>query len=93
MNIELCPKQYEKALNYYDALLYCSLLEIDDRKDWRMPTYEELLQFETKPHDFDGYYWTLPSEYGTMGIKFGSNFRYITKDNIMVRPVRTIEPS
>ncbi len=35
-------QQYEKKLNWNDALLYCSLLIIDGYDDWRMPTILEL---------------------------------------------------
>ena len=35
-------QQYEKKLNWDDALLYCSLLMIDGYDDWRMPTISEL---------------------------------------------------
>lgn len=34
--IELSPKEYWKTLNYHDALLYCQLLTIDGKNDWRM---------------------------------------------------------
>lgn len=37
MRIEIASKEYWKELNYYDALLYCSLLVIDGKNDWRMP--------------------------------------------------------
>jgi hypothetical protein len=43
MKIEISPKAYEKSsLNFYDAKLYCELLEIDGKNDWRLPTLEEL---------------------------------------------------
>jgi hypothetical protein len=35
-------QQYEKKLNWDDAVLYCSLLMIDGYSDWRMPTILEL---------------------------------------------------
>jgi hypothetical protein len=34
--IELSDKKYWKQLKYYDALLYCQVLEIDGKNDWRM---------------------------------------------------------
>jgi hypothetical protein len=34
--IELSDKKYWKKLKYYDALLYCQVLEIDGKNDWRM---------------------------------------------------------
>lgn len=41
MNIEISPKEYWKELNYYDGILYCSLLVIDGVDDWRMMTNRE----------------------------------------------------
>ena len=41
MNIEISPKEYWKELNYYDGILYCSLLVIDGVNDWRMMTNRE----------------------------------------------------
>jgi hypothetical protein len=41
MSIELSKSQYWKRMGYHDALLYCSLLVIDDKDDWRMMTMEE----------------------------------------------------
>lgn len=42
MNIEISPRAYESYLNWEDGMLYCSLLVIDGKDDWRMPTIEEL---------------------------------------------------
>lgn len=39
--IEVSNKKYWKELTYYDGLLYCSLLIIDKKNDWRMPKYDE----------------------------------------------------
>ena len=36
MNIEISPRQYWKNMNYYDGLLYLSVLSIDGKNDWRM---------------------------------------------------------
>ena len=36
MTIEVIAKEYWKGLNYYDGLLYLSLLSIDGKDDWRM---------------------------------------------------------
>ena len=41
MKIEIVPKQYIKKLNYQDAVLYCSILNIDDKNDWRLPSFAE----------------------------------------------------
>jgi hypothetical protein len=39
--IESAGKQYWKYLNYHDALLYLSFLDIDGHNDWRMPTLDD----------------------------------------------------
>jgi hypothetical protein len=36
MNIEISPKEYWKKLNYHDGLLYCTMVVIDNKTDWRM---------------------------------------------------------
>jgi hypothetical protein len=38
MNIEISDRKYWKPLGYDDGLLYVSLLEIDGKRDWRLPT-------------------------------------------------------
>lgn len=41
MKIEISPVEYEKHLNWSDANMYCQLLEIDGKTDWRLPTLKE----------------------------------------------------
>jgi len=41
MSIQISPKHYERKLNWDDGKLYCDLLSIDGKNDWRMPTLEE----------------------------------------------------
>ncbi len=36
MIIEISSKEYWTKLNYYDGMLYCSLLVIDGKDDWRL---------------------------------------------------------
>lgn len=36
MTIQMSPRQYWKNMNYYDGLLYLSVLSIDGKNDWRM---------------------------------------------------------
>jgi len=47
--IEVSPKDYWKGLTYDDALLYCELLTIDGKDNWRMlKNYEEFYFLSTK---------------------------------------------
>ena len=39
--IEVSNKKYWKEMTYYDGLLYCSLLIIGKKNDWRMIKYDE----------------------------------------------------
>ena len=60
MNIEIVPKEYITKLNYHDALLYCSMMNIDGNDDWKLPTFAEcrhivpLLERYVYTHDM---YW------------------------------------
>ena len=38
-NLEVSDEKYWRRFNYDDGLLYCSMLMIDDKNDWRMPEY------------------------------------------------------
>ena len=40
-NIEISPKEYERKLSWDDALLYCQLLVIDGKDNWRLPNTVE----------------------------------------------------
>lgn len=39
--IQYSDEKYWKRMNWYDGLLYLSLLEIDGHKDWRYPSKKE----------------------------------------------------
>ena len=45
MTIEISNAKYWKKLNYYDGILYCSLLSIDDNNDWRPMTVPEIMKY------------------------------------------------
>ena len=61
--IELSPKEYERQLNYEDAKLYCDLLSIDNKDDWRIPSLQELKSVlnDLKPSAGESY-WTSTME-------------------------------
>jgi hypothetical protein len=99
MNIEISDKQYVKLLNWYDGMLYVSLLTIDDKNDWRLPTEDELDYIYHSENDFNdcngSYYWTS-TEHTDNKHAWTLNFRdsshgYSPKNNIFyVRPVRNL---
>ncbi len=101
MNIEISDKKYEKKLNWYDAMMYCQLLVIDNKNDWRLPTKDELNDiYDTKndiyhsENDFVcAYYWSS-TEYGggfAEGQYLSDGVQYSRYKNYSyyVRPVRS----
>jgi hypothetical protein len=99
MNIEISPKEYEKVLNWDDAMLYCQLLTINGKDDWHLPTKEELNDIYHSENDFIlSYYWSSTEVNGNYAWYqfFSDGFQANGSDkNYLgyVRPVRTIEPS
>ena len=45
MNIEISPKEYWRELNPADGKLYCSMVIIDDKNDWRPMSFMEKLKY------------------------------------------------
>jgi hypothetical protein len=64
MNLEIAPKEYERKSYWEDANLYCQLLTIDNKNDWRLPSTAELeyinkIRFYIEDFDFVGNeYWS-----------------------------------
>ena len=49
MTIEISEEKYWKLLNYYDGMLYLTLLTIDGKDNWRMlKKYDEFYFLSTK---------------------------------------------
>lgn len=98
MNIEISSKEYERELNWYDANMYCQLLIIDNKNDWRLPTKYELNDIYNSKNDFgDLIYWSSTTQGGhdnAAWVKsFDDNVPYLL-DKLWVyyvRPIRTIE--
>ena len=102
MNIEVSPKEYERMLNWNDAMLYCSLLVIDDKCDWRLPTKEELNYIYNSEDDLEcDYYWSSTEynsnnaygqgmAYGGQNMSYGGQYYYGKNYTGYVRAVRTI---
>lgn len=95
MNIEISPKEYERILTWHDANMYCSLLIIDDKNDWRLPTIEELDEIYDSENDFnDSYYWSSTEHdaiFALAQVMSGREHTHSHKDyGGYVRAVRTI---
>lgn len=60
VKLELAPKESVVELNWEDAMLYCRLLNIEGKSDWRLPTKEEMdyLYQNLYVCDFKWTYWT-----------------------------------
>ena len=103
MNLEISPQDYERELNWHDANLYCELLVIDNKNDWRLPSIEELydmytgnidLGFKFPHHQLSCFYWVGMEPYGNMtnSVDVISGYRLMknVKELLKVRPVRYI---
>ena len=56
--IEIAPSDTtENEMTYEEAILFCSFLEYNDHRDWRLPTHEEW-----REHNLTG--WYIAREHG-----------------------------
>lgn len=61
MNIEISPNEYWKYLNPVDGKLYCSMVVIDGKNDWRPMAFMEKLKYINSLDDInDAYNSSLP---------------------------------
>ena len=95
MNIEISPKEYERQLNWNDAMLYCQLLVIDNKNDWRLPTREELNNIYHSENDFVGSgYWSSTETSGgnawRQSLSGGFQYNGIKGSSYYVRAVRSL---
>jgi hypothetical protein len=96
MNIQICPKEYERMLNWYDGMMYCQLLVIDNKNDWRLPTKDELNEIYNSENDFGGSDFWSSTEYDggyawVQNMSDGNQYDYYGKDySFYVRAVRSI---
>ena len=96
MNIEISSKEYEKQLNWDDAMMYCQLLTIDNKNDWRLPTKEELHYIYNYENDFvRGNYWSSDESDINCAwfVNFNNGIQYIMSKHIIyyrARPIRNI---
>jgi len=92
----ISPLSKLKMMNYYDALLYCSLLDIGGHTDWRLPDSDDMNIIESYLNAQLGKssYWLDNKRIR----RAGGIVQQVTTDggvlevNLMVRPVRTICP-
>jgi hypothetical protein len=91
----ISPLSKLKMMNYYDALLYCSLLDIGGHTDWRLPDSDDMNIIESYLNAQLGKssYWLDNKRIR----RAGGIVQQLTTDgvlevNLMVRPVRTICP-
>jgi len=87
MAIEISDKRYWKELNWYDAKIYCSLLVIDGKDDWRMISRDELEESRVN-YDTDVIYngcWFIEID----DVVYKSD-KWLMENNYWVIPVRDI---
>ena len=95
MKIEIAPKEYERTLNWDDAMMYCQLLVIDNKNDWRLPTKDELNYIYSSKNDFVGsYYWSSTEGIGDyawmQGFSIGGRDFSPKNNSFYVRAVRSV---
>ena len=94
----MSPIEYETELNWYDAILYCSMIEIDGHNDWRLPTIRdfEMIDRCLVRKQLYGEYWTSSQKDAISAFIFADYGRlfhnHVLKSiKFLVRPVRTVE--
>jgi hypothetical protein len=90
----ISPLSNLKSLNYNDALLYCSLLDINGYADWRMPDIDDMNIIQSYLHEQLGLssYWLSDKRIRRAGMVLQVTNDEVLEVNFMVRPVRTICP-
>jgi hypothetical protein len=84
--IDVSDREYWKQMDYYSGLLYCSLLEIGGKNDWRMMTFEELNNIRANYYE-DGVL-VLANE--TIYVDEHKKWCYMLDKNYLVVPVRDV---
>jgi hypothetical protein len=98
--IEILSKEFEEFITYEEAIEYCSLLEIVGKRNWRLPTIEELDIFDCFEynHDLEEYMYWAKSDNPTESDSV-STYYFTIEDSVDVyktsmcycRPVRDLK--
>jgi hypothetical protein len=69
-------------LKYDDALLYCKMLDIDGKDDWRMSNAEDIkLLYDSKLYQVDFVGWIEDAEYNAATYFINDNELYLSSLN------------
>ena len=96
MNFEIAPKSTEIQATWDNAILYCTFLEVDGKRGWRLPTKEELNQIYESNNDYEPiWYWSSTENDGNYAgsqyFIYGNQGYANKSDGGYVRAVRTIK--
>jgi len=83
--VEISDREYWKQMDYYSGVLYCSLLTIDGKNDWRMMNnYQEYVKCKYE-------YQKIPvsGKWCKNDISCNSN-EFLMENNYWVVPVRDV---
>jgi hypothetical protein len=94
MNIEVSEEKYWKVLNYTDGILYCSMLEIGGKDDWRMISEEDICGSMITEDDLTMIRNRVNKKMRTDGVWF-NNDNHVYNDTVLnarchVIPVRDV---
>lgn len=86
--IMVSPKQYHIYLNYHDALLYCSMLDIDGYDNWQLPDSDDMSSIDAQGKIIDDTkrYWLI-----NKSVRFPNGIKSpINNENLLVWPLTII---
>lgn len=97
-HLELAPIESTRLLSYNEALIYCQFLNINDKRDWRLPSWDEFCSIRkyiarerVHLNTMHAIYWV--DDGSTFDIRY-NNYKsedyLINADILNVRPIRTL---
>ncbi len=99
MKFEIAPKSTEIQANWYDAKLYCFLLDVNGKTGWRLPSHEELTKIYESANDCEkDWYWSstetrvlsVPNLYGAWTLDFINGDPFSGNKNFDANFVRAV---